>query len=100
MTDPRRLEQINNAMWEVQHARREQMKLLIKEAVSNGIHVEIIVSTEPGLIVAQELWEYLGFPKGSSDFTHVTLDKPPFDRLWSTGKGLSINYSSITCPRM
>jgi hypothetical protein len=87
-----------DTLWMVQKARYQLMSLTIIEAVTSGIHVEIIVSSEPGTVLAWKLWEVLGFPEGSSEFTHVTIDTIQTDNMWSRGEGLSIQYSNIVKP--
>ena len=99
MADSKLLKEFWDFLWLIQDEKFQLMSSHIKDALARGIHVEINVDTEPGVIMAWELWEQLGFPKGSNEFTHVAIDTFPTNTMWSRGEGLSISYTSITAPR-
>lgn len=63
-------------VWEIHDEKFQKFKELIIEAIGEGIHVDILVNSAPGEIIAWELWESFGFPQGTSEFTHVCRDQP------------------------
>ena len=57
---------------------------LIVRAIKSGIHVDLLVRSAPGEVIAWDYWECLGYPKGTNDFVHVlpaSLDSIKADHL-------------------
>ena len=81
-------------MWEIHDERSKKMVELVKRAVSEGRHVDILVTSKPGEVLGWELWEHLGFSQGTSELTHVLWDLSE-----NAEKGhLRIQYSNIIPP--
>jgi hypothetical protein len=93
-----KLDVVRGSFWRIQNQRFRLMSEFIKDTISQGIPVEIYVDSEPGVVLAWQLWKQLGFPKGSSELTHVAIDTSPISTMWSKGEGLSIKYSNIVEP--
>jgi hypothetical protein len=62
-------------IWEIHDEKFQKLKELIVEAIGEGVHVDILVNSAPGEVLAWELWEGFGFPQGTSEFTHVLRDQ-------------------------
>lgn len=51
-----------------------EVNTLIRKAINSGVHVDILVTAEVLVDMVWKHYEDLGFPKGSSNFTHVLPD--------------------------
>lgn len=73
--------------------KHDKMQDLIRRAIENNVHVDILVTSQAGEILAWEYFERLGFPKGTSEFTRVDTLLPQN----STSGHLRIPYDSVCC---
>ncbi len=66
-------EQIVEEFNEIVRERHKKIRALIKKAIENGVHVDLImgVSRQRGW----QIFEELGFPEGTTDFAHVFVDR-------------------------
>ncbi len=64
-------EQLQRELVQILGEKAKKVEVLVRKAIEAGVHVDILVTSEPGEALAWEYFERLGFPKGSNDFVHV-----------------------------
>ena len=76
----------------IQNEKCDKVAALIKRAIEHQVHVDLLITSQPGEVLAWEYFESLGFPQGSCPFIHVL---PQLSENAQPGH-LRIPYNQVT----